>query len=543
MSTPPCIVPSEDIDDILHKLEREQVRQWTTDREATPEAIFRTDAKHSYKLECELLHRKYKDDEIDIIRLGIANSTYWQKDANFAAHGFLNALLANLRDKYTSDGVTDFRGMSIELRRLSEEQGQSSQKFRRHRDSITDEQYWEMEAEHLRLESARREFEARQQLRSDFEAIPSPALRESDNGVRGSTPKYPHSRGTVPSVNSRYAPQGGDHFLLAAPRLCPSTLRSTHFFNYVEKSGLLKLAKETAGNDDMPDADILGLKNNCFYEFKPPNPEEDPQSGWKGGQLFNSTGQLYCFVFGENIHAPHGWVMGSSLADSCDFRLAVDNRGGVSREHLRIDISPDDHCNPRVNNLSRNPIRVWHGNRLVVLATREHTDITEPVRIDIGDLIIPAWRPTLSLDEMKQFKKYGKRFHHDYMRAVPRPSEVYLMAKTPDIRLGMGGRMYKRAEDFHASSGSFASVIKVEELKSKRVFAAKIPHYRQSDSIAMARMRWELLVNEFRRLIELRHTNIVQAVEILPGRTLNEPPCLIMEWIPRDLRSISLKDD
>lgn len=36
----------------------------------------------------------------------------------------------------------------------------------------------------------------------------------------------------------------------------------------------------------------------------------------------------------------------------------------------------------------------------------------------------------------------------------------------------------------------------------------------------------------------------MKAVEILPGRrTLNEPPYLIMEWIPRDLRSFSLKDN
>lgn len=81
------------------------------------------------------------------------------------------------------------------------------------------------------------------------------------------------------------------------------------------------------------------------------------------------------------------------------------------------------------------------------------------------------------------------------------------MAETPDIRLGMGGRIYKRAEGFYAASGSLASGIKVEELKSKSIFAAKIPHFGQSDSIATTRRSWELLVSEFRRVMELRHVS------------------------------------
>lgn len=129
------------------------------------------------------------------------------------------------------------------------------------------------------------------------------------------------------------------------------------------------------------------------------------------------------------------------------------------------------------------------------------------MRIDIGDLIIPAWRPKLSPEEMKRFKGRAKRFHRDYMRALPRPPERYLMAETPDIRLGMGGRIYKRAEGFYAASGSLASGIKVEELKSKSIFAAKIPHFGQSDSIATTRRSWELLVSEFRRVMELRHVS------------------------------------
>lgn len=105
MSTPPYIVPSADADDTFCKLEREQARQRAVDRQATPEAVFRTDAKHSHKLECELLHAKYEDDKVDETRLGIADSRYWQADAKSPAHYFFIALY----NIYTTDGITDFR--------------------------------------------------------------------------------------------------------------------------------------------------------------------------------------------------------------------------------------------------------------------------------------------------------------------------------------------------------------------------------------------------------------------------------------------------
>lgn len=109
-------------------------------------------------------------------------------------------LCANLRKRHTTDGVTDFRSMSTELRRLSEEQGQSSQQFRRQRDTITDEQYWEKEAEHFKRESARREFETREKWRSDLGAILSSTQSESDDGGETATQEFVHCRETMPSV-------------------------------------------------------------------------------------------------------------------------------------------------------------------------------------------------------------------------------------------------------------------------------------------------------------------------------------------------------
>ncbi|KAK8924457.1 hypothetical protein VCV18_004879 [Metarhizium anisopliae] len=90
--------------------------------------------------------------------------------------------------------------MSTELRRLSEEQGQSSQQFRRQRETITDEEYWEKEAEHFKRESARREFETREKWRSDLGPILSPAQSESDDGGETATQEFLHCRETMPSV-------------------------------------------------------------------------------------------------------------------------------------------------------------------------------------------------------------------------------------------------------------------------------------------------------------------------------------------------------
>ncbi|OAQ59012.1 kinase domain-containing protein [Pochonia chlamydosporia 170] len=317
------------------------------------------------------------------------------------------------------------------------------------------------------------------------------------------------------------------------------------------------------GGQRMTDADILSLGNNRFYEFKPPTAQDDPRASWKGGQSANLTGPTYGFAFKEQIYSPYGWVIGSSSDDSCDFQIAADNRDGVSGEHLRVEISPDSHCHPRVTNLSRNSIMVWYGERMVALQKDDHTDITEPVRIHItADLVIYAWCPELSREQDRRYKRHAEEFHRDREFAQPRPLNDSRMAQTPDIRWGMNGTMYKRTGTLSSSTGSFASVMQVEEVTSGGVFAAKVPHFRSSDSMAIVRQRRETLVGEFRKLMSLRHVgwirpslsvkndnnnvlqnNIVEAVEIVEGRTPNEPPWLIMEWIRLDLRSVPLKDE
>ena len=65
--------------------------------------------------------------------------------------------------------------------------------------------------------------------------------------------------------------------------------------------------------------------------------------------------------------------------------------------------------------------------------------------------------------------------------------------------------MYKREATETTSTGSFASVMKVKELHSQRIFAAKVPHFKWSDPASKFRKRLESLTEEFQKIVKLQH--------------------------------------
>lgn len=77
------------------------------------------------------------------------------------------------------------------------------------------------------------------------------------------------------------------------------------------------------------------------------------------------------------------------------------------------------------------------------------------------------------------------------------------MAPTLDIRFGLNNAVYQQQAKL--GSGTFATVMKVKELKTKRIFAAKEPHYKESDTPGVVRKRWEALSDEFQKLMKLKH--------------------------------------
>jgi len=92
------------------------------------------------------------------------------------------------------------------------------------------------------------------------------------------------------------------------------------------------------------------------------------------------------------------------------------------------------------------------------------------------------------------------------MGALPR-SAIGSSVPTLDIRFGLlTNNAYKR-EGADIGAGTFASVMKVRELKSDTYFAAKVPHYRVSDAPGKARNRWESLSKEFQKLTTLKHAS------------------------------------
>lgn len=66
------------------------------------------------------------------------------------------------------------------------------------------------------------------------------------------------------------------------------------------------------------------------------------------------------------------------------------------------------------------------------------------------------------------------------------------------------------------STGSFVSVMKVREVRSQKIFAAKLPHFIlvSSDPASKVRKRWESLTEEFRKTVKLQnegdHTRLLR---------------------------------
>lgn len=159
--------------------------------------------------------------------------------------------------------------------------------------------------------------------------------------------------------------------------------------------------------------------------------------------------------------------------------------------------------------ISRNAVRVHLEGRSVTLHQGERIELISASRIDVGTVKLRAWRPDLSPSEERLYRRNADKFSRDVLDALPKlPLNLSTSSNlTLDLRFGKNHAIYKREEVAPISSGSFATVIKVRELQSQRVYAAKIPHFRSSDSAGTARKRWESLKEEFDKITKLRHVS------------------------------------
>ncbi|KAL6887143.1 hypothetical protein HDV57DRAFT_349730 [Trichoderma longibrachiatum] len=515
-------------DEVIARLQEEAQRQEEThqDEETTPEPEFRNEpGEQEYRWLCQIYHGNFAHDELDELRMGIRDAAYWEREAEYLKRICLDMIRKNRYDRTIrkTDATDTWRNRCLALRQLLEKIGLDTQELYQQRLSITDQHYWKPEVDRLKLILAAREAEIEDRF-STMAAWSHEIPSSSDKGTRLSHDLKRSRKRSNLSGRPQQTPQLRRSARLQSlnasrveKRKTPRNLLAGHsrqFFSQISRLALLPLSAlfplvlTMAVSVDLSDIvllignvegtdDILDLSENKRFEYLRPGEVSDTEASWRGGQpSVELTGPFLCFVFGLHMFTPGGWICGS-LSDSerCDVQLAENNKSGVSRRHFRIDIHSDTRTKP------------------ILLYSAEEVDIDTPVVIELGTVQLRAWRPLLSREQKRRYKRNAQKFHQEYLSALPRSAATTTSLPTLDIRFGLfRNSVYKREGD-DLGRGSFASVAKVRELRSGDLFAAKVPYFKASDAPGKARDRWESLSKEFQKLTTLKHAHIVEVIE------------------------------
>ncbi|KAI1345658.1 kinase-like domain-containing protein [Xylaria sp. FL0043] len=298
--------------------------------------------------------------------------------------------------------------------------------------------------------------------------------------------------------------------------------------------------------------DVAKLSENARYLFVPPKGDDN----WKGGLSGDVCGPFLALEIGEHMYSAEGWMIGSSSnTDLCDIQVAVaGDKSGISRRHLRIDIDVRSKS-PRVNIFTdRSSVRIIihekNGDRQRVLAPRKAFTLTEfvPITVDFGTSHFQAWRPILgSPGEKTRYLQRVEKHFKEYMDSVPTIPSIRSVsgAETMAVRFGQDGGVYQRDTMGNLGKGSNATVYRVVDVTSGEVYAAKEPYYKSSDPASKVAERFQDLKAEYKKLVELKHPNIVRPVELLlVDNDKRLPPWLIMEYFEHSLEDLrlSMKD-
>ena len=181
MATPTeFFVPPPTAEDLFERLEETANRQ----KAATPEITFEDEVEECYEWLCEEERPKFEPNEIDELRIGITEASYWECEARHLRDRLSELIWQNLLRDNLMDGVsaTDgWRDVVMAYRRRLRRHGLSMQQVRESRISIKTQSYWKPEAELLRGISARREHDMQEQYwerKANIQGIPSPADSE-----------------------------------------------------------------------------------------------------------------------------------------------------------------------------------------------------------------------------------------------------------------------------------------------------------------------------------------------------------------------------
>jgi hypothetical protein len=146
-------------------------------------------------------------------------------------------------------------------------------------------------------------------------------------------------------------------------------------------------------------------------------------------------------------------------------------------------------------------VRIRHDNKSITIDKHKPILIKVAIVIDLGAVRLL----TLSAEEQASYKRNAEAFSEVVVAARPHPNR-FQEALTSTIRFGEKG-VYQAEES--TGKGGFAEVMKVKEIRSGAVFAAKEPHYNISDSAAEVRMREESVRSEFRKIMRLKHVSVI----------------------------------
>lgn len=265
-------------------------------------------------------------------------------------------------------------------------------------------------------------------------------------------------------------------------------------------------------------SEVLSLSDNRRFLIKPP--KHSHEDFWREGHGRPHPTSAFALSFGQHIFSPQGWVFGSSSdTDVCDFQLTDGAQTTVSRRHFRVDIEPHSH-RPRLTLLSSNPIQVHVEDErrkrkpVIPLDQGANLELKDVVVIDLGEVQLRAWQPKLSAQETMRYKKNAEQFSVDYMDSILRlPLNLRTQGtSTFTMRFGSKGACYKVDDTGTGRAGSFASVSRLKDIRTGKVYAAKVPHFRTKDAPSRSQARWETLKAEFDKISSLHHVSAARSL-------------------------------
>jgi hypothetical protein len=181
--------------------------------EATPEPENRwADFEESYDGYCKLLRKRFEPRLVDTWRKKIAYPEYWAAECKQYQDALHELLQQRAQAAHSDNGAAAARALAMSYQRILRRNGVSSAQMSKIRDSIKDQQYWNLETQVLEYQASIRteKAEARIILQLDQEGrwpwpLPSPCREMRLDQLRRAGPKGPRRANPNPPTEGGIA--------------------------------------------------------------------------------------------------------------------------------------------------------------------------------------------------------------------------------------------------------------------------------------------------------------------------------------------------